>query len=101
VIKFTSCLSMVGGSLWYPFKIAHKCLKNNLRRPFENCEFSPQFYRITYSFFIVIYHKRKTTCIYVCYIHVLLQVHFDSKSTCEKHVHKRIIPLRGDDWAQA
>ena len=63
VIKFTSCLSMVGGSLRYPFKIVLKYIKNNLRRPFENCEFTPLFYRITCSFFIVMYHKRKTTCI--------------------------------------
>ena len=93
---------MVGGSLWYPFKIALKYLKNNLRRPFENCEFSPQFYRITYSFFIVIYHKHKTTCYtFVTSMSCSKYIYFDSKSTCEKHVHKRIIPLRGDGWAQA
>jgi hypothetical protein len=38
--KFTSCLFMVGGSLRYHFKIALKYFKNNLRRPFENCEFT-------------------------------------------------------------
>ena len=30
-----------------PFKIALKYLKNNLRRPFENCELTPLFYKIT------------------------------------------------------
>ena len=36
------------------YKIALKYLKNNLRRPFENCEFTPLLYRITLN---LLYNK--------------------------------------------
>jgi hypothetical protein len=46
-LRFASIVSGRNSSLRYPFKIALKYFKNNLRRPFENCEFTSIFYRIT------------------------------------------------------